>query len=526
MGSTRREMVDVVLVDDDEPTAHTGGTSATGTSASEPLDPPPPPRDRRLVWRRRARRWWPVAAGLALVLGTTGVVADRRETRRMAALADVPGILAPLGNTLSERWRIDDLQYWLVGTTTELLIGTLDRPDGSGAVVGLEAATGDVAWEVAARQASAANYGTQCAAPISRPTTDPAGAAAVVACVLVDEIESVTVAAIGEASFPSKARLLVLDATDGTVLVDEPTDPSTMVFAAGADLVIGQVRPDGRYQVSRQNGWDAPARWTFTTPDPLGVDEVGHRSAWAHATGDLVQVDSWSMSSDGGARASWVLDADGSALRSPAGTGSDAFGAGYGGGYGVLRRGRLLTEPDIATGSSYTMLTDLATGSSFRVDASPFDALPDDGSLDDLVLAQSSSGVDLIAYSLAAGRPLWTVPGPSTTRAMIIEGRIVRAETDRLVSIDGRTGETIWSTPIDGSQMSADSYQATTTSVFTDGRVVLVVGLDHTQVPEVTAYGLNDGRKLWSSPLPRGVWLHEFDGKLYGQSDQGFLALG
>ena len=44
----------------------------------------------------------------------------------------------------------------------------------------------------------------------------------------------------------------------------------------------------------------------------------------------------------------------------------------------MLRRGRLLTEPDIATGSSYTMLTDLATGSSFRVDASPFDALPDD----------------------------------------------------------------------------------------------------------------------------------------------------
>ncbi|WP_407342216.1 PQQ-binding-like beta-propeller repeat protein [Pengzhenrongella phosphoraccumulans] len=510
MGSTRRGMVDVLL-EGGGPDATPDGLS-TGASVSGPLDPPD---ERRLTWLRLSRRWWPVAAVLVIVLLTTSVVADGRERHRIAALADVPGVLAPLGASVTQKWYADEGQYQVVGSTADLVIAELDRADGRGAVVGLAMTSGDIAWEAALWPDGAANFGAQCAAPSSRPAT-------VVVCVVVDEIEEVMVGTVVGASFPSKARLLVLDASDGTVLADGPTDPSSTPFFAESDLVIGQVRSDGRFQVSRQSTWDAPPRWTFTTPEPLGVDEFGHRAAWATAAGDLVQVESWSMSTSGGARLSWVLAGDGSVLRSP--RVSDA--AGYGDGYGTLRRGRLLTEPGGASGSGYTTLFDLATNSQFRVDAHPFDAVPDDGSLDDLLLAQSPSGHDLIAISIASGRPLWTVPSPSTSGAMVIEGRIIRVETDRLVSIDGRTGETLWSMPLDEASVAAARYQPMATSLFTDGRVVLFAGADPSRSLEVTAYGLADGRELWSSTLPRGTWLSELDGKLIGWFEQTLLGLG
>lgn len=530
MGSTRRGMVDVALVDD-EP-ASSPDDVQSGASSPGSLDPPSPPRDRRIAWNRGARRWWPAAAGLALILVTTSVVADQRERIHMAAMASVPGVLTPLGDTLTVRWRTGDGQYSVLGASTELLIGTLDRADGSEAVVGLDARTGSPSWEVPLRPAGAVPHATQCTAA-TEATPDPTGVDVVV-CVLVDETDEATTAA-GEPSVPTKAHLLVLDATDGTVLATEPTDPSTTISSAGPDLVIGQVRSDGRYQVSRKNAWDAPARWTFTTPDPLGVDEFGRRSAHVFVVGDLVQVESWSMSTGGGARSSWVLAEDGTALRSPTPTAAVGNGAGV----AVLRHGHLLSESGNAPGSDSSLLTDLATGSSFRVDARPFDPSPDDGSLDDLTFAHSATGEDLIAFDLAAGRARWTVPSTGSTGAMVIEGRVIRAETNHLVSIDGRTGEIAWSTPIAKpsastgpsaatNDLSAASsrYRSASTMIFTDGSVVLAARSDPTRPLQITAYRLDDGRELWTSTLPPGVWLDQIDGELYGQSQHGLLALG
>lgn len=504
MGSARRDMTDVVLDDDDAPHARAHPAVATDVATEsgtrDPLDTPRPTQDRHLAWRRRGQRWWPVAVLLALILVTTSVDANNRQTRRLAAFADVPGVLAPLDGSITERWRSAAAQFWLVGTTAELLIGTLDRPDGSAAVVGLAATTGDVVWEVATRPAGAANYGTECVV-----------AEVDVICVLVDETRDVQVSDAGVTSFPSAARLLVLDVSNGAVLSQGPTDPSTAISSAGGDLVIGRLQRDGRYQVSRTRAWDAPARWSFATDDARGASPFVHRTVRLAATGDLVQVESWTISGELSTRSSWVLGPDGSAVRSMKGAGSGARG-----GFGVLRRGQLLTEPPVTYGSGRTLLTDLATGSSFRVDAAPFDALPDDGSLDDLVLAQALEGGDLIAYTRAGGRQLWTVSSPSVSGTMVIEGRIIRAETDRLVSIDGDTGETVWSTPIDEVR-----------AVATDGSVVLLAGTEPSGSVEVTAYGLDDGRERWSRTLPREVrWLFEADGALYGQSEQSILALG
>ncbi|WP_407345495.1 PQQ-binding-like beta-propeller repeat protein [Pengzhenrongella phosphoraccumulans] len=531
MWSTRRSMVDVVLIDDDRP----------DEPAEGPLDPPKPPRDRRLAWQRRARRWWPLAAGLAFVLLTTTVVADRREHRRLAALADVPGVLAPLGDSVTERWHIDDPSYWLLGSTATMAIGVVDRPDGSGAVVGRDATTGNVAWEAATRPAGPTNGRSPCVLSRPAPPSDgaPAGTAVVV-CVPVDETERITTSG-AEMDVPSKARLLVIDATDGAVLVDRPTDPSTIVTSAStytgtsartgvdADLVTTRVLPDGRAQVSRASAWDAPARWTFTTPDPLGshvplgTDHASRYQVWGYAAGDLVLVAAYPLNGEDKGQ-SWVLDADGTVLR-PANGGDPSTG--NAGGFGVLRAGELLVEPGTTSGTS--TLTHLATGRTLQVDAQPFDALPDDGSLDDLVLAQSQND-DLIAYDLTTGTARWTVPSPGIYRAMIIDGRVIRVEDDHLVSYDGRSGRTVWSKKIPST--TTGSYGSMMApSAFTDGRVVLLADSgpsDSTSSGEpvkVTAYGLDDGRTLWTSTLPPGVQLYERDGALYGQSDEGIYAL-
>ncbi|RYV50479.1 PQQ-binding-like beta-propeller repeat protein [Pengzhenrongella frigida] len=532
MRSARRRMVDVAFVDDE--TGSPADDVRSGAGAPGSLGPPSPPSDRRIAWNRGARRWWPAAVGLALILVTTSVVAEQRERDRMADLAGVPGVVTTLGDTVTEKWRTGDGPYSVLGTSTGLLIGTLDRADGSEAVVGLDANSGNPIWEVPVRPAGDVTNATQCTAP-TEATQDPAGVDVVV-CVLAAGTENETATAAGDPSLPATANLLVLDATDGTVLLAEPTDPSTTVSSAGPNLVIGQVLSDGRYQVSRRSAWDTPARWTFTTPEPLDVDEFGHRSAQVFATGDLVQVESWSMSTGGGARSSWVLAADGTALRSPAATDS----GGYGVGFTVLRHGQLLVASGSTAGTAYATLTDLATGSLFRVDASPFDPWPDDGSLDSLILAHSLTGDDLLAHDLAAERTLWTVPSPGSSGAMVIDGRVIWAEANRLVSIDGRTGETVWSTPInkpstatdqspastDESSTSTHTYVSASTSTFTDGRVVLLASSDATRPLRLAAYRLDNGVELWESTLPTGVWLDEVAGELYGQSEHGLLALG
>lgn len=108
--------------------------------------------------------------------------------------------------------------------------------------------------------------------------TDDARSTPVVACIVVDEVVITAESTAGYAYYPSRSRLLVVDATTGVVVGDGPTEPSTTVTAIGADLVYSQVDTDGGVQVTRTDANGTADRWTFTSPDPLPVDDSGQQS--------------------------------------------------------------------------------------------------------------------------------------------------------------------------------------------------------------------------------------------------------
>ena len=72
--------------------------------------------------------------------------------------------------------------------------------------------------------------------------TVPAGAQPVVVCVAVDQTVTTEQSALGTLTYPTKARLVVVDAVDGAVLRDVPAPATSQVAALGTDAVLAHVR--------------------------------------------------------------------------------------------------------------------------------------------------------------------------------------------------------------------------------------------------------------------------------------------
>lgn len=98
----------------------------------------PIPARRGLARLPGTRRWWLIAAGLTVVVAASVVASDVRERVRVAALADVSGVLAPLDGPVAERWCVTGAQYTVLGEVSGRLLAAKDRPDGGGSVVALE----------------------------------------------------------------------------------------------------------------------------------------------------------------------------------------------------------------------------------------------------------------------------------------------------------------------------------------------------------------------------------------------------
>ena len=292
MAWPQRDIRDVVFGEVESDVGPNGGP--TDTAAPSGGDPSNAGTVRRNVARLRSRWWWAVAAGLILVVVANSVVTGRRESARLAALAEIPRVLAPLSGPVAELWHVDGAQYSGFAVLAGRLLVAERRPDGKMAVVALDPRTGHEAWRTAARPASAGAgatadlYENQCAFPEStRP--DLGSIPRVVACVVADETTTSN-SALGEQTYPTKAHLLVINATTGTVLSDEPTDPSSQVAQLGTDLVMTRIDHDGRVRVARTDALGMGTRWAFTSPDPVSKDPFGHRSARLWASEGLVGV--------------------------------------------------------------------------------------------------------------------------------------------------------------------------------------------------------------------------------------------
>ncbi len=252
----------------------------TGTDAVDGYD--------ERVERLAPSRWSPevrarvravVVVGMAAVLVTTGVatlVSQRRDAARLRALADVPGVLAPLDGPLEVQWATEG---WPVADIADVgdrlvtvLTTRLDRLD----AVALDARTGDVVWRTPLPSDASQHAPAACVVPGSpRPGTDgdaDPDSAPVLACVVADEVATTTDGpGLDQYTYAVRARLLVLDALTGELLEDDPVTPPVSLSAIGADALLGTVDDRGHAHVSRMDLRTGAVRWTFTTPEPVPV---------------------------------------------------------------------------------------------------------------------------------------------------------------------------------------------------------------------------------------------------------------
>lgn len=525
MRASRLHLQDVILIDvhdlgstptgndpTDPPWVHPGGqgrsdpsdpASAERDDRDPPVDPPVDPRADRRRHTHRMRRWWPATAGLVLLLLVVVNTAldSRSERARVAALAGVNGILTPLEGPIAEQWRTGIEPRAGLAESAGVLVG-LDRGrDGRVDVVGLDPATGEEMWRREARPAGPIEGWANCAAP---DATDPPGPAPVVVCTIADAVVITAETTTGYVYYPTRARLLVIEAETGALLANDPTDPSTRVAPLDDDLVMSRVDGDGRAHITRTDARAAIVRWTFVSPDPIPPNDFRQRIAGVSVVDGLVLVD---------AGPTWVLASDGEILSSW----SPSAGMGLGRRVEVLRDGAIYTEPveirdDVVPGSR---IVDAADGSAFTTVGYPARMAVDDGSLADLVLVKTTRN-SLIAYDIRTGQPRWTTSSTAQSRTMIISGRLLRTEAGELQSIEGKTGALVWATPVE---------RAAESPLLTDGHVVLLTRHDADRGLVLDAYGLDDGRLRWGTDIADDLQLFALDQGLYGWSENGVARL-
>ncbi|RYV51671.1 PQQ-binding-like beta-propeller repeat protein [Pengzhenrongella frigida] len=476
----RREMQDVDLA---------GGEAGEGPDAAPPLGSrirsrsAHSSRSTRSSRSARSRWWWAAAAGLAVAVVGSALGADRLERNRLAALDGIPDLLAPLDGAVTDVWHSDVSLWPGVRQSGGRLVGVENRPGGNVGVVALDPGTGATLWQAAPRPRGTSTAGTTCALP----ATD------VVVCLVADQ---------------TRARLLVIDAATGVVRSDTPTDTGAAIAALGADLVVGHVDADGVVRVARTDALGRASRWTFDGAHPVLTDAFGRQDVSLDVVDDLVVVgaagSSWVLSADGGLLHTWAADPDPAAVAS--------------GRVQVLHDTRVVTEPATTDdGGRGTRVVDLASGRAFTVSGSPVHPRPDDGSLAGLILVQPPGGRSLVAYDLATGRARWSAGGTAGRGVMVLDGRVVRADADELQSLDGRTGRSVWAVPVG---------QTAQSTLFSDGRLVLLAQPDPERGIVLVAHGLDDGRVRWEFDLADDQYLVTVDGGLYGLSNRETVALG
>lgn len=485
---------------DGAPGAGAASAGARGRAGREPGGREPAgggPGGRRGRTGAPRRPWRAVAAVVAALAVGAAAVADARDAARVSTLRGLPGVLRPVDGPLTTVWTSDrrlGAPLWPAG---DLLVGVEDVWDGSRdvTVVALRRATGRTAWSTPViRDATTPVGGVRCVVPDAPAGGD--GTDRVVVCLSLDELgpDPQDLAQLE----PRRARLLVLAVATGEVLEERPVDPSTSLDVLGEDVVVKDVVDDGRVRVRRTDARVRDVRWTFH----------GHSSPRVPGYA-LVRTDDGLVVVAG--EAGWVLSGDGGVVHAwPPARPAAA-------GWGDVLRGRVLVLPRRDVLGS-TEVVELGTGRSFTADGYAPGLSVDDGSAGDVVLVQSARGEGLVAHRLGSGRPRWTVPGEDAGGALVLDGRVVRATSDRLQAVDARTGATVWSAP---------SVAGRAWGLHTDGRLVVRAEREAARGAVLVARGLDDGRVRWTGDVTDDLeHLVAVDGRLLGLTSGGTVAFG
>ncbi len=441
----------------------------------------------RVGWWRRYR-WW-LASGLAVLVGVApSVVHGVQDRMRLAELAGVTGIAAPIDGPVHERWSVD-ATFQALGEVGGELLGTVRSGTGVPTVQGIDATTGAVRWSF--QVAVPGTWGGGCVltdGPVSGQDR------AVLACLVVDEASSVD-AGVGMLGPPATVHLATLDPRTGAVLGTVRADPSDAISALGSDVAIAshQVGPTGGESTVRR--WDprtGSVAWTARHPDPAGG---GGSSTGIQESGGVLLVQTVGEV--------WEVSASGTELRSWSGLSTDAVYSLWrtAGGH-VLRATyvQVAAPPEDATVSTYVVtdgtvvITDLGENTTFSLTyQNSVLATVDDGSAPDLMLV---AGSDPVAYDLRTGHEIWQVHH-GIDAFVVLDGTVYAVGAGTVSAIDARTGATRWT--------ARHGVSASPAMLATDGRSLIVTGSPAGgSVSTVEALDLENGTVTWTSTLSQG----------------------
>lgn len=453
-------MVDVVLLDDDEPDAPVLPTAlprvprqrtrlAPGDgpalrTADVGADPPRPTERTpgELARLRRVRRRALAVVGVVAVvggaLGATDAARDAAESRRLSAL---PGFVAPLGDPLAEAWRLEAPGE--VRVAGALLLAA----DGD-ELVATDLVTGARAWS-APVDGLAGTGVTGC--------VGTAGASPVVACVVED------------------GRVAVLDAAGGTE-VPVPADGARVVrlLALDGDLVRLTAEPASLERIDARTG---EARWSVALPTGVAGSEPAVEHGLVTFTGETGAVVD-------GADGTLLGTFPGSEVRRPDGAAAAVVRA-TPDGYGVW----------VAERRRFGDMT----GRWFSRDGDELGALrgwlaeprASDHTEPSVLLTVTDSPVLRAVGPDGALR--WAARPELGLPVVRVDGTAVLASADVLRRVDLVDGRTLWSAPL------AEGDAVTTVS---DGRHLLVLSASAEDGRRLAAVALEDGRTAWRESVP------------------------
>ncbi|NYD86693.1 PQQ-binding-like beta-propeller repeat protein [Cellulomonas oligotrophica] len=442
--------------------------------------------------RRRFRPWWLVPPlVLALGLGAAQHVTDARERERLAALAQVPGVLPLLDGPLEPVWTSGpDGGGWPFAVTDEVVLVQRYAQDGESRVDAHDLGAGEQAWSallpapVLGEGVGPGWFGTSCAPPRD-------GTLVCLASSGPDALDLTT-------DRPGHVEAVVVDTATGAAEPGLRLDVPSLAAAsvAGTSVVLVGIDGDGTPVVRALDPQDGGERWRAALDAFLPDDP---RSVWAPFLAQPLVPGVVVL--DLGAPFGVVLldESTGEVLDHVADASVPWWADGVD---GVVLDGRDATVLWSREGTTV-------------VPGSPVWTPVDDGSFGDVVPVLHGEDVVLVGSD---GTERVRVGVGGADSVAVLDGRVVVGDGKRTAVVEP-DGTVVW-------EVRGTWSSSAPALLMTDGRVVVRRG-EAAPGGAVTleAFASDDGRPAWSTTLT-GVldltWVH---GRLLGVTSDGGVAL-
>jgi len=482
------------LVEEDE---SGDGTPTDRPDGGAPGDGTPPAAAVTDVARVRRGRATTLGVGLLAVLVLVGVVGQgvvtARERDRLATLAALGDVLAPLDGPPQVLWTSDEDVPAQMVTSAGHLAGAVGHPDGRVVARVVDPATGRTVWEVDLLSAADSMELPAGTVPAERgsgrcwPRSHGNRPSDVMLCTAENAV-------LLEGAGPTRTipatvtRLVLLDAQDGTVLTDLTDEAAVAPVAESSTvlgdlvLLVGRTSDGAQVRAVRRDGTVA---WRTTVPaPPVPEPEPGSpaerlvlTTARDHAA--LITPD-----------AVHLLDATGATVhRTP--RGDDGWFMGSTGDTVVLGTGDLHRRTDDSPPEPATSTLVRTDGDLTRPGQLVWLSV-DDGTAPFTALTWDADGLHAWGDEDA---PLWTADVPMPHDAVTLGGLVHLRQDEELVTLDAGTGAEVW-------RMTDLRSGA---RLLTDGRVLLVTAGPRPGEEggaHLVALDRRDGSEVWRAPVP------------------------